>query len=243
MHRFFIPSEWISQDRVSLTDEPAHQIIHVLRLKPKDHIILLDNSGSEYEVEIDQMSLGLIQGRVIGQGLGTTEPRVKVTLYQALLKAEKFEFVLQKGVELGVSVFVPFVSERCVVRKPGGNKLARWRKIIQEAAEQSGRALLPALYPVATFRGACDSAHGASILLWEEEKSLSLSRILKESPFQASSTFNVFVGPEGGFPPAEVAYAESRGIVPVSLGHRVLRAETAGLAVVVALLYDRGEFG
>ncbi len=243
MHRFFIPSEWIRQSRVSLTDEPAHQIIHVLRLKPKDHIILLDNSGWEYEVEIDQMSPGLIQGRVIGQSLGATEPRVKVTLYQALLKAEKFEFILQKGVELGVSAFVPFVSERCVVRKPGENKLARWRKIIQEAAEQSGRALLPALHPVATFREACDSAHGASILLWEEERSLSLSRILKGPPFQASPTFNVFIGPEGGFPPAEVAYAESRGIVPVSLGHRILRAETAGLAVVVALLYERGEFG
>ncbi len=243
MHRFFIPSEWIRQSRVSLTDEPAHQIIHVLRLKPKDHIILLDNSGWEYEVEIDQMSPGLIQGRVIGQGLGATEPRVKVTLYQALLKAEKFEFILQKGVELGVSAFVPFVSERCVVRKPGENKLARWRKIIQEAAEQSGRALLPALHPVATFREASDSAHGASILLWEEERSLSLSRILKGPPFQASPTFNVFIGPEGGFPPAEVAYAESRGIVPVSLGHRILRAETAGLAVVVALLYERGEFG
>jgi 16S rRNA (uracil1498-N3)-methyltransferase len=243
MHRFFIPSEWIRQSRVSLADEPAHQIIHVLRLKPKDHIILLDNSGWEYEVEIDQMSPGLIQGRVIGQGLGTTEPRVKVTLYQALLKAEKFEFVLQKGVELGVSTFVPFVSERCVVRKPGENKLARWRKIIQEAAEQSGRALLPALHPVATFREACDSAHGASILLWEEERSLSLSRILKGPSFQASPTFNVFIGPEGGFPPAEVACAESRGIVPVSLGHRILRAETAGLAVVVALLYERGEFG
>lgn len=243
MHRFFIPSEWIRQDRVSLTDEPAHQIIHVLRLKPKDHIILLDNSGWEYEVEIDQMSPGLIQGRVIGQGLGTTEPSVKVTLYQALLKAEKFEFVLQKGVELGVSAFVPFVSERCVVRKPGENKLARWRKIIQEAAEQSGRALLPALHPVVAFREASDSAHDASILLWEEEKSLSLSWILKGPPFQALPTCNVFIGPEGGFPPPEVACAESRGIVPVRLGHRILRAETAGLAVVVALLYERGEFG
>jgi 16S rRNA (uracil1498-N3)-methyltransferase len=243
MHRFFIPSEWIKQERVLLTDEPAHQIRHVLRLKPKDHIILLDNSGWECEVEIDQMGPGLIQGKVIGKSLGAAEPGVKVTLYQALLKAEKFEFVLQKGVELGVSAFVPFVSERCVVRKPGGNKLARWRKIIQEAAEQSGRALLPALYPVVSFQEACDSAHDASILLWEEEKGLGLSRILKGAPFRASSTFNVFVGPEGGFPPAEVAYAESRGIAPVSLGHRILRAETAGLAVVVALLYERGEFG
>jgi 16S rRNA (uracil1498-N3)-methyltransferase len=243
MHRFFIPPRWIRQGRVSLTDEPAHQISHVLRLKPKDHIILLDNSGREYEVEIDQMSPGLIQGRVVDQRPGVTEPRVKVTLYQALLKAEKFEFVLQKGVELGVSAFVPFVSERCVVRKPGENKLARWRKIIQEAAEQSGRALLPALHPVVAFQEACDSTHEASILLWEEERRLSLSRILKGLPFQASPTCNVFIGPEGGFSRAEVAYAESRGIVSVSLGHRILRAETAGLAVVVALLYERGEFG
>jgi len=243
MHRFFIPPEWVKGERVSLTGEPAHQIVHVLRLKPKDHIILLDNSGWEYEVEIDQIGPGLIQGKVIGKCLSATEPRVKVTLCQALLRTEKFEFILQKGVELGVSVFVPFASERCVVRKPGENKIARWRKIIQEAAEQSGRASLPALHPVVSFREACDSACGASILLWEQEKSLSLSRILKELPFRASQTFNVFIGPEGGFPPAEVAYAQSHGIVPVSLGRRILRAETAGLAVVVALLYERGEFG
>ena len=243
MHRFFIPPEWVKGERVSLTGEPAHQIVHVLRLKPKDHIILLDNSGWEYEVEIDQIGPGLIQGKVIGKCLSATEPRVKVTLCQALLRTEKFEFILQKGVELGVSAFVPFVSERCVVRRPGENKLARWQKIIQEAAEQSGRALLPALHPVIAFREACDSVHGASLLLWEEEKSLSLSRILKESAFQASLSFNVFVGPEGGFPPSEVAYAESRGIVPVSLGQRILRAETAGLAVIVAFLYERGELG
>lgn len=202
MHRFSIPSEWIRQDRVSLTDEPAHQIIHVLRLKPKDHIILLDNSGWEYEVEIDQMSPGLIQGRVIGQGLGATEPSVKVTLYQALLKAEKFEFVLQKGVELGVSAFVPFVSERCVVRKPGENKLARWRKIIQEAAEQSGRALLPALHPVVAFREASDSAHDASILLWEEEKSLSLSWILKGAAFPSFANLQCLHRAGGRLSPA-----------------------------------------
>jgi 16S rRNA (uracil1498-N3)-methyltransferase len=243
MHRFFVPAEWVRPDRVSLTDKPAHQISHVLRLKPKGHIILLDNSGWEYEVEIDQMSPGVIQGKVIGRRLGATEPKVKVTLYQALLKAEKFEFVLQKGVELGVSAFAPLVSERCVVRKPGENKFARWQKIIQEAAEQSGRALLPVLHPVVAFQEACESAQDASILLWEEERSLSLSRILKRPPFRASPVLNVFIGPEGGFPPAEVAYAESRGIVPVSLGHRILRAETAGLAVVVALLYERGEFG
>lgn len=243
MHRFFIPPGWIKPDRVSLAGEPAHQIRHVLRLKMKDHIILLDNSGREYEVEIDRMGADLIEGRVVGQGWSASEPKVKVTLYQALLKAAKFEFILQKGVELGVSTFVPLVSERCVVRKPAENKLARWRKIIQEAAEQSGWGRLPVLHPVVTFRETCDSARGASFLLWEEERNRSLPRILKEPPFRASPTINVFIGPEGGFPPSEVAYAESRGIVPVSLGHRILRAETAGLAVVVALLYERGELG
>lgn len=131
MHRFFIPEEWIAQDEVLVKGEPAYQIVNVLRLEPKEHIAVLDNSGWEYEVEIEEVSSELVEGKVVGKVLGWGEPRIKVTLYQALLKTDKFEIVLQKGVELGVSVFVPFVSERCVVRKPGEDKVARWERIIQ----------------------------------------------------------------------------------------------------------------
>lgn len=241
MHRFFIPKGWFERDRVSLKAEPAHQIADVLRLKPFDHIVVLDNSGWEYEVEIEKVSSELVHGKVIGKDFCPAEPGVKITLYQSLLKSDKFEFVLQKGVELGVSAFVPLISERCVVRKPGETKMQRWEKIIREAAEQSRRGLLPVLNTTISFKKACELAGRSAILLWEGEKSTSLRQILTSNSFQSASALNIFVGPEGGFAPAEVKYAESRGIVAVGLGRRILRAETAGLAAVSAILYERRE--
>ena len=117
MHRFFIPKDWIEQDNVTITGEPLRQIGYVLRLKPLDRIIVLDNSGWEFEVEIERITKEQAKGKVVNKKPGQGEPRIKITLYQALLKSDKFELVLQKGVELGVTAFVPFVSERCVARK------------------------------------------------------------------------------------------------------------------------------
>lgn len=244
MNRFFIPRDWITADEVSISGSQARQIFSVLRLKTKDHIIVLDNSGWEYEVEIERVTSQRVQGKVINKALGNTEPEIKITLYQALLKTDKFELVLQKGVELGVSSLVPFISERCVVKKPGENKLTRWKTIIQEAAEQSERTLLPVLHPVISFQEACEKATvSSSILLWEEEKKLRLVSVLRSPTFKNSSALDIFIGPEGGFPSSEVDYAKSKDIVVASLGNRVLRAETASLAVITAILYEKGEFG
>jgi len=243
MNRFFVPKDWISGDVMSLKDEPAHQVCHVLRLKPADRIIVLDNTGWEYEIQLEKLSADQVQGKVLKKEISPGEPKLKTTLFQALLKADKFELVLQKGVELGVSAFVPFISERCVVKRPAENKVQRWQKIIQEAAEQSGRGLLPILYPVVPFAEAGDIAATPAILLWEEEKSQRLRDVLKQRTFVNASSLSIFIGPEGGFPAEEVRYAESKGIVTASLGRRVLRAETAGLAAVSAILYTLGELG
>ena len=243
MHRFFIPKESFIQNEVIICGEPLHQIGYVLRLKPGDRIIILDNSGCEYEVEIERITKEEATGKVVSKQIGQGEPAVKITLYQALLKSDKFELVLQKGVELGVTAFVPFISERCVTNKPSDGKLERWQKIIQEAAEQSERSVLPVLYPVVTFDAACQSAKHSSLLLWEEEKSVSLKETLQNPPFKNTKTLNLFIGPEGGFPSEETEQAKNHGIAIASLGHRILRAETAGLAAISAILYENGEMG
>ena len=243
MHRFFIPSEWIVQEQVQLKEDRAHQVNDVLRLKPKEHISVLDNSGWEYEVEIEKASGDLVQGRVVSKAICPGEPAIRIILYQAVLKMDKFELVLQKSVELGVSAFVPFISERCVVRAPSDNRMMRWQAIIREAAEQSGRTVLPVLKAPVTFREACEKADKPAILLWEEEKKNSLHIVLRSAPYSITQALSVFIGPEGGFPPSEAVFAESCGIPPVSLGRRVLRAETAGIAAISAILYERGELG
>jgi 16S rRNA (uracil1498-N3)-methyltransferase len=243
MQRFFIPADWIQQNSVTITGEPLRQIGFVLRLKPSDRIIVLDNSGREFEVEIERITKEQATGKVIGKKNGTGEPRVKITLYQALLKSDKFELVLQKGVELGITDFVPFISERCVSRKESDAKIERWQKIIREAAEQSERVILPVLHPLVSFEEACRLVKQPALLLWEEEKSISLKQTLQNPPFKNALELSLFVGPEGGFPESEKELAKQNGIAVASLGKRILRAETAGLAAVSAILYETGEMG
>jgi 16S rRNA (uracil1498-N3)-methyltransferase len=243
MHRFFIPAEWINGDKVSIHGEQARQVRDVLRLKPGNRISVLDNTGWEYEVEVRQTASEIVRGMVISRSRGWGEPSLKITLYQALLKSDKFELVLQKGVELGVSTFVPFFSERCVAARPSESKIKRWEKIVREAAEQSGRSLLPVLRPAISFLEACKMSAAPAILLWEEEKAVKLRQVLGSPPFQDAAAINLFIGPEGGFPASEAEYARSLGIAAAGLGYRLLRAETAGIAVVAAVLYDRHELG
>ncbi|MFC1910677.1 RsmE family RNA methyltransferase [Chloroflexota bacterium] len=243
MHRFFIPGDWILGNSVLIKGEQARQIHEVLRIKPGSRLSVLDNTGWEYDIEVQITGNELVQGSVVGRERGKGEPSLKITLYQALLKSDKFEIVLQKGVELGVNTFVPFISERCVVTKPGDSKIKRWEKIIQEAAEQSGRNLLPVLQPVVSFVEACKTLSSPSILLWEEEKTTKLRDILGTAPYRDSPAINLFIGPEGGYSAPEAEYARVRGITTASLGQRLLRAETAGIAVVTAVLYDRRELG
>ena len=243
MHRFFIPKAWIQQNSVTITGEPLHQIGYVLRLKPADRIIVLDNSGWEFEVEIERITKDQAQGKVVNKKPGQGEPHIKITLYQALLKSDKFELVLQKGVELGVTAFVPYVSERCITRKESAGKIERWGKIIQEAAEQSERLILPTLHPLISFDEACRTVKPPALMLWEEEKSMSLKQILQNPPFKNAANLNLFIGPEGGFPESEKEFAGQHGIAIASLGKRILRAETAGLAAISAILYETGEMG
>ena len=177
------------------------------------------------------------------KSLSLAEPRINVVLYQALLKGEKFEFVLQKGTELGIASFVPLVCERCVVgpEHVTDKRLHRWQRIIAEAGEQSRRGKLPALTPVTPFEHACQSAQGFSLLAWEGEKALGLRAVLQAQGAKDIPSVNLFIGPEGGFSPAEVEFAHGCGVVPITLGGRVLRAETAGLVAATALLYHYGD--
>jgi len=245
MHRFFIPPEWIDGKNVVMRGRQVHQLRDVLRLGGGDRIAVLDNTGREYQVELQKVDRGYAHGVVTAVSTAA-EPRTAITLYQALLKAGRFEFTVQKCTELGVARFVPMMCQRCVVRGPeavSDRKLERWRTIVVEAAEQSGRGKLPVLEPAVTFEQACQSATGFSLLPWEGEAALGLRAALQGElrHSNGSLSVNLFIGPEGGFDSSEVDLARSCGIVPVTLGSRVLRAETAGLVAASAILYECGD--
>jgi 16S rRNA (uracil1498-N3)-methyltransferase len=248
IYRFFISPEWINEGQVSLIEGTAHQIRHVLRMQVGDRLIVLDNSGWEREVELTRLTKNVVMGRVVKERLATGEPRTKISLYQGVLKAQKFEWVLQKGTELGLIEFTPVVCERSVVGdlEDVDRKLGRWARIIREAAEQSGRGRLPLLRPALLFAPACQRAKrsgGLALVPWEGEKAISLKAALtaddagEDRPFSIS----IFVGPEGGLTQDEIKAARGYGLQPVGLGPRILRAETAGLVAASAILYELGD--
>ena len=245
MHRFFVPPEWIQGDRVLLRDAAAHQVSRVLRMSAGDEVAVLDGSGREYTVSLDEFARDGVEGRVLAVHEGDRDPGVNVVLHQGTLKGDRFQWVLQKGTELGVSAFVPVVCRRSVARHAAGgsgSRRRRWMAAITEAAEQCGARRLPDLLSPTPFMAACDGVDPShtSIIPWEEESATDLRRALERS---SSRRVNLFIGPEGGFAPEEVEYARSRGIVPVSLGKRILRSETAAIAAVSAVLYHRGALG
>jgi 16S rRNA (uracil1498-N3)-methyltransferase len=247
MDRFFVPPEVLASETVELDRELSHRLRHVLRLRAGAMVVFFDGRGREYEAVLEDMSAPAVQARVLQQREGIPEPRTRLVLYQSLVKGDRFDWVLEKGTELGVAAFVPLISRRSVMRPRGANsgRSARWRRIIVEAAEQCGRSVLPELAPVTDLGEAFDSAPGLRLLPWEEERALGLRTVLREALSEGVELpeVSLFVGPEGGFTRQEVDRARDGGVRVVSLGSRILRSETAGIVAAAAVLWELGELG
>src|SRR5216684_8064655 len=222
---------------VPLPKEIAHQVRDVLRLNVGEHLILLDNSGDEVVAAVARSSKAGVEVYLLERRPGKREPGVRIVLCQGLLKSARFEWVLEKGTELGVSVFAPILCRRSMagLEDAGPSKQQRWQRIIQEAAEQSGRSRLPELLPIRPLMHALNDIPPGSLALmpWEEERAVMLRDALKSS---SSLTVVLFIGPEGGLTTDEVKLAQQHGVQVVSLGSRILRAETAALAAVASVM-------
>lgn len=241
MHRFFLLNTPLALGQPVDLSPLAHQLSAVLRVSVGARIELLDGQDSAYETAITQLDRKQARGQIVTQRTLRAEPAIALTLYQCSLKADKFEWVLQKGTELGVARFVPVISERSVVRPAAAllKKYDRWETIIREAAEQSGRGRLPELLAPLTWAEATQHAAGLRLLPWEE----ALNRQPLRQALQAldaaaaPAAVSLCIGPEGGIAPEEAQVAHATGWQLVSLGQRVLRAETAAIASV-ALVVD-----
>ncbi|MBN1564474.1 MAG: 16S rRNA (uracil(1498)-N(3))-methyltransferase [Anaerolineae bacterium] len=236
MHRFFIPPEWIRGDTVFLQDATAHQLRNVLRMQPGARIIVLNNTGAEYEIELTVVEKAEVRGDVIAKRPAAGEPTAAITLYQCLLKKDNFEWVLQKCTEIGVSRFVPVISQRTVVQSVKDNKIARWERIITEAAEQSGRGRVPDLTDPVEFAQAITEAatYDRALIPWEEAS----ARTLRDVHLPGKKRIALFIGSEGGFEAREIAVAADAGAIPVTLGARILRAETAAVVASAITLHE-----
>ena len=230
---------------LTLPDEFAHQARDVLRLGPGDTLRLLDGAGGEYPSQIVRVSRRDVTARVGAREEGLPQPAVRLTLCLGLLKATRFEWALQKGTELGVATFQPLLTERAVAATEefGAAKRRRYERILAEALEQCGGAWLPALEAPRTLAEALASAPADAIRLipWEEAATAPLTATLAREAARCDGATVaevwLFIGPEGGFSAREVAQAREAGALPVTLGPRILRAETAGI-VAAALALD-----
>ncbi|MBU1026898.1 MAG: 16S rRNA (uracil(1498)-N(3))-methyltransferase [Candidatus Margulisbacteria bacterium] len=229
MHRFFAPQDQIP----TITGSDAHQIKNVLRLKIGDQIELLDGTGKIHTSKIIKIEQNKIDCEILTTKQDKAESKIKVTLAQCLPKAKKMDLIIQKCTELGVNQIIPTLSERSIAK---GEKADRWQKIAKEAAEQSGRSIIPEISPLTKFEDVLKmkSNFDLALIPWELEKETSLKSIL--TTYQPIKLL-VLIGPEGGFSQEEIELAQQAGFTSVSLGQRILRTETAGMAILAMIIY------
>ena len=212
----------------------------MLRLRQGEALTLCDGEGTDYDCTVEQIEKDAVLCRVRDRHPAVTEPRQRLTLFMALPKGDKMEFIVQKAVELGVSRIVPYLSKNCVSRPDKTEKkVERWRKIAAEAAKQCGRGRLPevaAVVPVAQAIAQAAESETA-LFFYENERRTGLRDALAGG---VRDTVSLMVGPEGGFDPAEAKAAVDAGLQSVSLGTRILRCETAPIAALAAVLYAGG---
>jgi len=242
MHRFYADEAGVQGGLAHLDREDAQHAVRVLRMQIGEACELFA-SGNRHSAVIDSILDGDVTVRVTGD-LPSTEPKLRITLYQGLPKAEKMELIVQKAVELGAVRIVPVAMSRCVVKldaKDAVKKQERWQKIAREACKQSGRCILPEVAAPLGWKAflAQLPQHELVLTPWEDARNLSLAAMHGTRP--AVRDCAVVIGPEGGMSCEEIAAMEQQGSLPVTLGPRILRTETAGLASIAALLCLYGD--
>ena len=239
MDRFFIDFPCEVGRTVKMEGENARHALRVLRLRPGEPLVLCDGRGGDYYCTLAGAEGGAALCRVERFAPNGAEPRLRARLYQCLPKADKMDWIVQKAVELGVSEVVPVLSARCVSRPDAAaleKKAARWQKIAQEAAMQSGRGVIPRVRMPLPFSEALRQAGGAAAFCYEGG-----GAPLRAWAAPGLSELSLFIGPEGGFSPEEAEEARRAGAQAVTLGPRILRTETAGLAALAAVFALLGE--
>jgi 16S rRNA (uracil1498-N3)-methyltransferase len=247
LRRFFVPAGVLRARNVTLGGELAHRLGRVLRLKRGARVVLTSGGPREYEVQLTAVSANAVTGIIVGEREAPPELEVTLVLYQSLIRANRFDLVLEKGTEIGVARFVPVIAARSQVQseEPSAPRAERWRRLVVEAAEQSGRGRAPAIDAPLPFAEAVGLAGGLRVLAWEGEPASgghglgAYLRGLRDRP----RLISLFIGPEGGFGDEEIDLARREGVELVTLGPRVLRSETAAIVASALVLAALGEMG
>lgn len=241
MYQFFVEEEQVHSDSISITGGDVNHIKNVLRMKNGEKIRVSSKSGQAYFCHISSILDDEVIAAIDNADETGTELDNHIVLYQGLPKGDKMELIIQKAVELGVSEIVPVAMKNCVVKldeKKAQSKCKRWQAIAESAAKQSKRTVIPQIQMPLSWKQALEEAKELDVVLvpYENERGMEATReIFRSIPEGAS--IGVMIGPEGGFSPEEIAQLD-KDMHRISLGRRILRTETAGMATLSMLIYE-----
>ena len=241
MHRFFAEPGNIGEKEIVITGADVNHIRNVLRMRTDEEVLIADGQGAEYRCKLIELSENEVRAQILWKLDGNAELVSAITLFQGLPKSDKMDLIVQKCVELGVDRIVPVSTKRAVVKldaKKEQTRLKRWNTISESAAKQSGRGVIPEVSGVMSFGKALEEAKKLDVLLipYERAEHMAETRRVMGS-IQPGQSVGIFIGPEGGFEESEVEEAVAAGAQAITLGKRILRTETAGLAVMAMLGY------
>lgn len=243
MQRFFVKPEQLNKDMLVICGEDYNHIRNVLRMKPGEEVLICDGSDKEYLCQITAYHIEeeLVELKVTDIFGNARELPAKITLFQGYPKGDKMETIVQKAVELGVYEIVPVMMKRSIVKldnKKAAKKVERFNGVALSAAKQSKRGIIPEVKEVMTFQEAVAYAEQMEYVLlpYEQAEGMEYSRQLLQAA-KGKNSIAVFIGPEGGFEPSEVGMIEAIGGKTLSLGHRILRTETAGMTIMSLLMF------
>lgn len=247
MRRFYIEKIKKKDSSCIISGSEARHITKVLRMGKGDRFILMDGKGRRFQALIKSVESGQVHVTLEKDLPAPPKPPLEITLCQSILKSNPMDYMIQKTSELGVNRIIPFSSSRTVVRLKGDraeNKLRHWRQISRSSAKQSDRSVPAVIEPLIDFHEMIDGFKNADVLkiiLWEEEDLRGLKSVLQYT----STTPKVIcvVGPEGGFAGEEIDYTKEAGFISISLGNRILRAETAAITITAIIQYEWGDLG
>lgn len=241
MYHFFVKPNQIDEGQIQITGSDVNHIKNVLRMKPGEEILVGNGMDCDYICKIREITGECILADILSMDTAGTELPARIYLFQGLPKGDKMEFIIQKAVELGVYQVIPVKTKRTVVKldaKKEEARVRRWNTIAEGAAKQSKRTRVPDVTKVLSFKEAIAYGTGfdCNLIPYEQEKGMAVTK-REINRIMPGMQVGIFIGPEGGFDESEIALAMENQIVPISLGRRILRTETAGLAVLSILGY------
>ncbi len=242
MHRFYVENFSGNGNTIDITGSDVNHIKNVLRLKDGDEIIVGDGTGNDYTCSIESIEKDRVTAVICDVTRNAAELETKIILFQGMPKSDKLELIIQKAVELGVYEIVPVITKRTVVKienNKAEKKLERYNAIAASAAKQSGRGVIPKVMPFMSFPEALSYAEGLdmNIIPYENAEGMEYARsVIKD--IKGRKTLGIFIGPEGGFAKEEAEAAAAMGAKCISLGKRILRTETAGLAALSIIMFE-----